>query len=167
MKDQAQKAMFAMVGAPVVVSRQLAEVGARMSDNIEKEYEVWVDEGAKLTRQVRKSDVVEELSHRVDVEQLQEQVERLRDQLEGALGQWRETFRPEKEEAESRPATAPKTKTAPKAKAAPKTTAKKTTAKKTTAKKTTTSARSTAAKSTASKAATAKKAAPKETTGDA
>ena len=96
MKEQSQRVFYAMVGAPVVVARQLVDVGARVGETAGREYETWAKEGERVTRNVRKSEMVEELSNRVDMDQIQDQVEKLRDQIENALSSWREGFRPEK-----------------------------------------------------------------------
>jgi predicted flap endonuclease-1-like 5' DNA nuclease len=69
------------------------------------------------------SDRVENVSERIDVEQIQDQVAKLRHQMEGVVGTWKDSFRP---------SDAPATPTTKKA-AAPK--AKKATVKKAAAKK--------------------------------
>jgi len=153
MKEQAQKALYAMVGAPVVFSRHMTDAGFKVSESMNREYGTWIVEGEKVTKKVRGSEVVEELSARVDIDQLQDQVEKLRDQLETALSHWRESFRPEVKEAEEKvTATRP---------AAKKPAAKKTTT--TTAKKTTTTAAKKTTTTAAQKPAAAKKTATDET----
>ncbi|MGB5533519.1 MAG: Ku protein, partial [Acidimicrobiia bacterium] len=109
---------------------------------------------------IQEAKVVEQLQVKVDVDQLQERVEVLREQLETALHNWREQFTPgvagprpvkidvEAETQKPKPTTAKKAtpkKATPKATAkstakrtAPKSTAKKTAPKKTAPKKTST-----------------------------
>ena len=161
MKKSAQKTLYAMVGAPVVVRRRLSDVSTKVVDNAKREFNQWAKEGEKVAKDVRSSDVVEEISARVDVDQIQGQVERLRDQLEGALTNWKDNFRPEtaaapKATTKKAPARKPAAKKAPAAKAtAKKATAKKAPARKPAAKKTP------AAKATAKKAPARKPAAKK------
>jgi hypothetical protein len=89
-----------------------------MTKSAQKQFEAWVDEGEKITQQLRDGKVVEELKDRVDFEQLQGRVEKLRDQLEDVLANWRDTFKPqeaEKAEVVSKPKQAAAKKPAPKA----------------------------------------------------
>lgn len=151
----AQKAMHAAVGAPVVAGRRLNDLKDKMiqqsrrlqsamTDGARKEFDLMVEEGERTAAKLKEQKVVEELQSRVDFEQITGQVTKLRDQLEAALGSWKETFRPAK--------------TAPDAeKAADKPAAKKTTAAKPAAKKA--AAKKPAAKKSAAKKAAAKSAA--------
>ncbi len=160
--ETATKAMYAMVGAPVVGARKVKGYGekivdgyGKLAEGAEKQYEAFAEEGEKFTKKLQNGDVVEEIQNRVDLEKVQDRVEKLRDQLEGALQSWRESFTP----AEPKPATKVPVEPAAK-KTAPKTTAKKTTAAKksapkTTAKKTT-AAKKSAPKTTAKKTTAAK-----------
>ena len=136
--DSMQKTAYAVVGAPAVTRKRFMDYGTKLSDTARKEFEAWVEEGEKLTAQIRERAAIEELRERVDFDQLQDRVEKLRDQLEDVLVNWRETFmpEPEKEEAEKK---APAAKKAP----AKKPAAKKPTAaaKKAPAKKPATTAR--------------------------
>ena len=160
MIEQAQKALYAAIGAPVVVGRKLADLGSQMTDDVTTRFEAWAKEGEKVTEQLRSRDVIEELSGLVDIDQLQGRVEKLRDQLEDVLESWRENFRPEIERAApavKAPATKPAAK-APAAKApARKAPAKRAPARKPAAKKTTAAKKPAAKKTTAAKKPVAKK----------
>jgi len=130
--DTGKKAAFAVVGAPVVTGRRIADWSSRMTKSAQKQFEAWVVEGEKITDQLRDGTVVEEIKDRVDFEQLQGRVEKLRDQLEDVLANWRDSFRPHEEEkaevkaeskkpaakkpAAKKPAAKPAAKAAPKAK---------------------------------------------------
>ena len=151
--DTTKKVLFAAVGAPVVAARKLSERVTEMSDkltnDLSKEYDLWAAEGEKVVGKVtdRKAveDFVEDMGARMDFDQIQEQVGRLREQLDDMLGNWRSSFRPATEKtepvkADAKPA-AKKTSTAAKKPAAKKTTA----AKKPAAKKTSTAAKKPAA----------------------
>ena len=65
MKGIATKAMYAAVGAPMVARRRITELGERMVDGARKEYTAWAKEGEKVTKKIRSSDMVEELSSRL------------------------------------------------------------------------------------------------------
>ncbi len=104
----------------------------------------------------RAHETVETVQEKIDVEQIQEQVARLRDQIESVLGTWKESFRPTTTENAD-------VKTADKVvedegdtkkKTATKTAAKKTTATKTAAKKTTATKASTTKKTATKKPST-------------
>ena len=155
-KETAGKALYTLLGAPVVTSRKLRDFGARVAGDFADETVAWEAEGRKLTGQIQESKVVDQVQQRVDYEQLQEQVEKLRDQLETVLVNWRVGFTPARpaKKAEATAPVKPATKTAPKKTTAKKTTAKKTTAKKTTAKKTTAKKPTTPATPAATKTST-------------
>lgn len=123
--DTGKKAAYAVVGAPVVAGRRIADWSGRMTKSAQQQFEAWVAEGEKLTEQLRDGSVVEEIKDRVDFDQLQGRVEKLRDQLEDVLANWRDSFRPQDAEKAD----------APKAKAAKKPAAKKAAAKKATTPK--------------------------------
>jgi cell division septation protein DedD len=144
-RKMAGKAMYAMVGAPVVLGRKVKDLSMKMTDNAKDQYEEFAKEGKKVSKEIRERNVVEEISHRVDLEQIQGRVEKLRDQLEGALENWRESFNPSP------------TKPAPAAKPATRSTAKKAPARKPAARKA--PARKPATRSTAKKAPARKPAA--------
>ncbi len=173
-KEFARKAFYAGIGAPVVAGRmakdyaeKLAARGNKMSESAQKRFEEYSKEGEKVTKQLRDTDMVEEIQSRVDFDKVQDRVEKMRDQLEGALDSWRESFAPaakpvavKKAETKKAPVArkAPASKPAakkPATKAASKPAAKKAPAK-TTAKKTTPTTRKAPAKTTAAKT-TAKK----------
>lgn len=128
MRETAQKTAYAVVGAPVVAGRRIADYTGKLGRSAQKQLESWVTEGHKITAQLKERKVVADLREKVDFEQLQERVEKLRDQLEEVLANWRENFKPADE-----PAAAPAEKTekpkasagTPKAKAKSPTTTKK------------------------------------------
>ena len=91
-----KKAALAVVGAPVVAGKRVADVTGRFTKSAHRTFESWVTEGERITDQLREGKVVEEIKERVDFEQLQGRVEKLRDQLEDVLSNWRDTFKPEK-----------------------------------------------------------------------
>ncbi len=171
--ETSKKVLYAAVGAPVVTARKLGEriSGAgdkvtdlrdKVSDELTKELESWASEGEKLIQRIREregvEDLVDDLADRVDLDQIQEHVGRLRENLDDLLQSWRSSFKPaatppQKIEVVEEPKPAP----APKKPAARKPAAKKTTAtaaKKPAAKKTTTTTRKPAAKKTTSTAKT-------------
>jgi len=175
---ETKKAFYAAVGAPLVglkrtgdalkeLSDKLAERFGDMSEKLtgdaRKEFDLWADEGEKLIGKISEQKVVEDLSARVDLDEIQERVGKLRDQLEDILTSWRESFSPSETvekpvvEVEKKPvAKKPAAKTAaarkPAAKTAP---ARKPAAKKAPASKPV--AKATAAKKPAAKATAAKK----------
>ena len=125
MAETGKKAAYAVVGAPVVAGRRVADWSGRVTQSAQKQFEAWVAEGEKITEQLRDGTVVEEIKDKVDFENLQGRVEKLRDQLEDVLANWRESFRPEDDEKpeDEKPKAAakkPATKKAPAKKAAAK-----------------------------------------------
>lgn len=170
--DFAKKAMYAGVGAPVVMGRMVKDYGSKavdsyekLTDKAEKQFDTFATEGEKLTKKLQSGDVVEEIQSRVDLEKVQDRVEKLRDQLEGALQSWRESFTPaqpkdaaKKIPVESAPKAAAK-KPATRTAAAKKAPAKKTATRKAPAAKTT--AKSAPAKKAPAKRTQAKAAATK------
>jgi hypothetical protein len=163
----ATKAMYAAVGAPVVGARMVKDFSEKLGDrysslaeNAEKQYDSFAEEGEKFTKRLQSGDVVEEIQNRVDLEKVQDRVEKLRDQLEGALQSWRESFTPaEPSKATKVPVEAAEVKAPAKTTATKKAPAKKTAPKTTAAKKA--PAKKTAPKTTATKKAPAKTAASK------
>jgi NADH dehydrogenase/NADH:ubiquinone oxidoreductase subunit G len=112
--DTSRKAAYAAVGAPVAAGKRIAGYTGKVRKTAQSTFEAWIAEGERVTTQL-----VEEIKERVDFEQLQGRVEKLRDQLEDVLSNWRESFKPEKaekasEETVSKPAS--KKSTAKKAK---------------------------------------------------
>lgn len=100
-REGAQKAAYAVMGAPVVAGRKIAEYGGKFGKSAQLEFETWVAEGEKVTGRLMDHKVVSDLKERVDLDQLQGRVEKLRDQLEDVLASWRDTFKPETEEDET------------------------------------------------------------------
>ena len=157
---QAKNVLYAAVGAPVVAARKVGDRVATLKGKVSKEaggyseaatkvIDDWATEGEKVVSRISDGKVVEEISHKVDLDQAKEQVSKLRDQLEDMLATWRSSFRPEK--AEDQPVvtpTAPATKPAAKKPAAKKPAAKTSVAKTT---KSSTAAKKSSAKSTAAK----------------
>ena len=127
-KELAAKAFYAAVGAPVVYGRKvkeytekLVEYGDKMTDQAQSAFDDFAKEGEKVTKQFRDGNVVEEFQSRVDLDKVQDRVEKLRDQLETALHNWRESFtpgdKPEVIPVEAAPKKAPVAKKAPAKKA--------------------------------------------------
>jgi hypothetical protein len=167
---QAKSVLYAAVGAPVIVARKVSdqvstlkgrfsEEKASYTETANKTLDEWAAEGEKVVSGIREGKVVEEISHKVDLDQAKEQVGKLRDQLEDMLATWRQSFRPEeadeaKDEKAEKPVTSkPATKTTA-SKPAAKTTAGKTAAKTSAAKatKSSSAAKTSPEKETASKA---------------
>jgi len=104
----------------------------------------------------RAKETVSTVQDKIDVEQIQDQVAKLRDQIENVLGAWKESFRPSSPVEET---PSPAEKPAKKAPAAKTSTAKKAPAAKTsTAKKAPAAKTSTAKKATSTATATSKSA---------
>ena len=117
-----KKAAYAVVGAPVVATKRLGELSGKWRRDARREFEKWVTEGERLTTDLREGKVVEEIKEKVDFDHLQERVEKLRDQLEDVLANWRATFKPDKADKAGVAATADEMSTVKKA-AVKKTTA--------------------------------------------
>lgn len=133
---EGKKAAYALIGAPVWAAKKLTEMTSELGDATRREYDAWVKEGEKLAKRVGDGDMVEGLSERMDLDQIQDQIEKLRDQLEGVLGNWRDSFRTDAKPSAKEPAKKPATrKPAAKKPAAKKPAAKKSAAKKPAAKK--------------------------------
>jgi len=137
-KELATKAFYAALGAPVVYTRKakefaekFVEYGDKLQDQAQDAFDEWAEEGEKVTKQFQDRKVVEEIRSQVDLEKVQDRVEKLRDQLEHALTSWRDNFTPDEAPAKKAPAKKAPAKKAPVAKKAP---AKKAPAKKTPAK---------------------------------
>jgi len=99
--------LYAAVGAPVVAARKVAEAVAELRSALNKEADtlgktankrvaVWANEGEKLVNRITDAKMVDELTSKVDFDQVSTQVSKLRDQLEDMLATWRASFRPEK-----------------------------------------------------------------------
>ncbi|MEE8492304.1 MAG: histone H1-like repetitive region-containing protein [Acidimicrobiia bacterium] len=130
-----RKAAYALIGAPVWAAKRLAEFTSDLGDISRREMQEWIKEGERITKRLSDKKVVEELSERVDLEQIQDQVERLRDQLESVLGSWRDSFRPDKPTARKPAAKKPATRKPAAKKPSAKKPAAKPAAKKPAAKK--------------------------------
>jgi hypothetical protein len=160
-----KKYLYAAVGAQVAVAKsaqaKIEDLVARLNENatsastdLKKRVDVWAGEGEQFLGKVTDTKALDDLTSKVDFDQVQTQVHKLRDQLEDIVGTWRSNFRPESKPAEKvavedTPATAPK-------KPAAKTTAAKAPAAKTTAAKKP-AARKPAAKKPAAKSTAAAK----------
>ena len=110
--EGARKAAFAVVGAPVIATRRLGSLTGKWRQGARVEFEKWVAEGERLTTDLRQGKLVEDIKEKVDFDQLQGRVEKLRDQLEEVLANWRASFKPEKADAAVEPKTAAKKTTA-------------------------------------------------------
>ena len=71
-----------------------------MSTETRKEYDIWAEEGEKIVTRLGEQPVVEDFASRVDIDQLQGQMHKIREQLEEMLEAWRDSFLPEKESIE-------------------------------------------------------------------
>ena len=103
----AKNVLYAAVGAPVVAARKVADAVAELRTSLNKEADtlgktankrvtVWANEGEKLVSKITDAKMVDELTSKVDFDQVSTQVSKLRDQLEDMLATWRASFRPEK-----------------------------------------------------------------------
>ncbi|MDX1447676.1 MAG: hypothetical protein R3246_01325 [Acidimicrobiia bacterium] len=182
---QTKKYLYAAVGVQVAAAKaaqaKLEELMDKVGENatsatsdLKDRVDVWAGEGEKFLGRVTDTKAIDELTSKVDFDQVQTQVNKLRDQLEDIVSTWRSNFRPEVEKVKVEATVTAETTEAPKStstaaakkpaakKPAAKTTATKTTAaKKPAAKKP--AAKSTATKSTAAKKPAAKKPAAKST----
>ena len=142
MVNTTKKVLYAAVGAPVVAARKLSErvteMSGKLTEGLGKEYDLWAKEGEKvvtrITDRTAVEEFVEDIGARVDFDQIQEHVGKLREQLDDMLSNWRSSFRPTTEKAQP-VVPAAKATTAAKKPAIKKTT---TAAKKPAVKKTTT-----------------------------
>ena len=161
-KENAKKVFYAAVGTPMVTGRKFVEFGTNLFtetsiddlENAGREVTSAIRE-SRVAEQIQESvdliqetNVVEQLQVRVDVDQFQERVEVLREQLETALSNWRDQFKPGVAGPKPVKVEVEVDTPAPKKTAAKRTTTKKTTTKKTAPK---TTAKKTAAKKTAPK----------------
>ena len=119
--DTTKKVLYAAVGVPIVAARKLSErvtgMSEKLTEDLSKEYEIWAREGEKVVTKVtdRKAveGFVEDMGARMDFDQIQEQVGKLREQLDDMLSNWRSSFRPAGEKAAAaKPATKPVSKPA-------------------------------------------------------
>lgn len=126
--NSGRRAVYALIGAPVWTAKRIAEMTGEFSEVARRELDVWVKQGEQIAKRINDRNLIEELSSKVDMDQIQGQVERLRDQLEGVISNWRTSFRPEKSQAPARrqPASTPSAKRPAARKPAAKTTTRKT-----------------------------------------
>ncbi len=152
---ETKKYLYAAVGAPVSVAKttqtRVEEIRGKIEENMkalgtdaQKRIDDWATAGESAVGRITDTKTIDELTTRVDFDQVQTQVNKLRDQLEDLVATWRSNFRPATEAA-ARPETQTE----------PKPAAKKPTAKKPAAKKS--AATTAAAKKPAAKKPTAKK----------
>ncbi len=128
--ETGKKAAYAVMGAPVVTGKRIADYAGKVGKTLQKEFDAWVAEGERLSGEVREGKVMTEIKERVDFDQLQDRVEKLKDQLEEVLSNWRESFKPGGDDADGEKPKAGKTATAKKPAPKKKATAKKPAAKK-------------------------------------
>lgn len=103
----AKTVLYAAVGAPVVAARKIGDRVEEIRTNLNKEANTlgetankriaaWAGEGEKLINRITDAKVVDDLTSKVDFDQVSTQVSKLRDQLEDMLSTWRASFRPER-----------------------------------------------------------------------
>lgn len=103
----AKTVLYAAVGAPVVAARKIGDRVEEIRTNLNKEADsfgrtankrisAWAGEGEKVVNRITDAKMVDDLTARVDFDQVSNQVSKLRDQLEDMLSTWRASFRPEK-----------------------------------------------------------------------
>ena len=136
---EAKKYIYAAVGAPVVAAKstqeRVEEIRAKIEENLksfrtdsQKRIDTWATEGESTVGRLTDAKSIDELTTRVDFDQVQEQVNKLRDQLEDLVATWRSNFRPATEapaKVEEKVETAAAKKPAAKKPAAKKPAAKK------------------------------------------
>ncbi|MFO7547715.1 MAG: hypothetical protein R6X29_02415 [Acidimicrobiia bacterium] len=102
---EAKTYLYAAVGAPVVAGRavqgtfeslrqKLTENRVTLTKETKDLVAEWAVEGEKALDRLGEGKMVDELTAKVDFDQMQEQVGKLRDQLEDMLETWRTNFRP-------------------------------------------------------------------------
>lgn len=164
---QTKKYLYAAVGAQVSVAKaaqtkveeirtKLAESAKTFTKDAQKQVDEWATEGEGFVTKLSDSSPIDDIAARVDFDQMQTQVNRLRDQLEDLVATWRTNFRPAgKEEAPAEAKVKVEVEEAPAPKPAAKKAPAKTTAAKPAAKK---PAAKLAAKKPTAKTTAAKKA---------
>ncbi|MBT8193433.1 MAG: hypothetical protein KJP22_08535, partial [Acidimicrobiia bacterium] len=68
------KAAYALIGAPVWAAKKITEMTGDVGDATRREFDAWVKEGEKLAKKLTDKNMVEELSERMDLDQIQDQV---------------------------------------------------------------------------------------------
>lgn len=102
---EAKKYLYAAVGAPLVVAKQaqerVGELRAKLTEDaqslgkdLQEQFETWAGEGERLMSRLTEGKMIDDFAAKVDFDQMQEQVSKLRDQLEDLLATWRSSFRP-------------------------------------------------------------------------
>lgn len=102
---QTKRYLYAAVGAPVVIAKiaqerieavqaRLTKTARSLSKDTRRQLDEWATEGEKLVGRVADGTAIDELAAKVDLDQVQSQVHKLRDQLEDLLATWRANFRP-------------------------------------------------------------------------
>ena len=138
---ETKKYLYAAVGAPVTVLKaaqdKVEEIREKLSESTktftgdaQKQVDSWATEGESFVTKLTESKAIDDITAKVDFDQMQTQVNRLRDQLEDLVETWRANFQPaSKEEApkEAVKVEEPKKAPAKKAPAATKAPAAKTT----------------------------------------
>lgn len=104
MKEAAENVFYAVLGAPVVAGRGIAKTGGKVVSIARNEYEAFAIEGRKVTERLRKNSMVDEINSRVDLDGVQDRVDKLRDQMEDLLANWRDSFTPESRKPEPKKA---------------------------------------------------------------
>ena len=98
--DATKKAFYATIGYPVVTVRKvggyLTELSTTVAGDVRKGYGEAASEGEKVLGKIADQKIVEDITAKVDVDNLQEQVGKLRTQLEDIVKTWRQNFNPEK-----------------------------------------------------------------------
>ena len=103
---EAKKYLYAAVGAQVAVAKgaqakidelvgKFAEASTTVSTDLRKRVDEWAGEGETFLGKVTDTKAIDDLTSKVDLEQVQTQVNKLRDQLEDIVSTWRSNFRPE------------------------------------------------------------------------
>lgn len=109
---EAKKYVYAAVGAPVALARSTqsrlerlrSELGERRRaswEDVQRQVAAWAEEGERLIERLTDAKAIDELAAKVDFDQMQGQVTRLRDQLEEMLETWRANFRPHRQSPET------------------------------------------------------------------
>lgn len=109
---ETKKYVYALVGAPVATVKaaknRVEEIRSRLErrahdqwEDAQKRLEDWAKEGEQVISRLKETKPLDELAARVDLDQVQGQVTKLRDQLEDLLDTWRSGFRPETVEEEA------------------------------------------------------------------
>lgn len=163
---QTKKYLYAAVGVQVAAAKaaqsKLDELMSKVTENastastdLKGRIDTWAGEGEQFLGKVTDTKAIDELTSKVDFDQVQTQVHKLRDQLEDIVATWRSNFRPEVEKVKVETSVSAETVPAAKSETAPKPAAKKPAAKTTATKKP--AAKKPATKTTAAKKPAAKK----------